>query len=225
MDDLERITRLADAAAATVEHGMVLGLGSGSTAEAFIAALGRRVATGLQVSGVATSKRTERAATAAGVALTTLEITPRLERGFDGADEIDPNLNLTKGRGGALLPEKMVALACERWTVLAASEKLVECLGTRIRLPVEVVPFGWEQTGDRLKALGLKPALRRSGDGPFETDSRHFIFDCETGAIDDPVLLATQIKAITGVVEHGLFLGLANEAMIAEPDGQVTTRS
>ena len=186
MNDADRIIQLAEFAAEMVENDMVLGLGSGTTTEAFIEALGRRIAGGLRVSGVATSHRTERVAEAAGIVLTSLEAVSVLQLGFDGADEIDPNLNLTKGRGGALLPEKIVAHACERWIVLAASEKLVRTLGTRIRLPIEVVPFGWQQNGERLRDLGMTPELRRSNGEPFRTDSGHFIFDCETGPIDDP---------------------------------------
>jgi ribose 5-phosphate isomerase A len=225
---------LAQRVADEVETGMIVGLGSGSTAEAVVRELGRREAHGIRLTGVPTSARTAELARAVGIPLMTLdqiaESGETIALGIDGADEIDPVLNATKGRGGALLYEKLVALACQRWVLVAATEKLVPQLGTRLPLPVEIVPFGWQLTLQRLKALGLRPVLRRAGakglppspDAPtFVTDGGHFIVDCETGPMDDPERLATAIKGLTGVVEHGLFLGLAGAAYLASPDGTI----
>jgi ribose 5-phosphate isomerase A len=226
MNDADRLATLAREAVALVEDGMRLGLGSGSTAEACIAALGERIAGGLRVSGVATSHRTAARAREAGIDLVSLEDTPVLDLGFDGADEIDSHLDLVKGRGGALLYEKVVAGACERWVVVAASEKLVEQLGTRIRLPVEIIPFGWSRTRDQIAELGLEPDLRTADDGdPFLTDGGHFILDCATGPIAEPYHLADRIKRLTGVIDHGLFLGCADQLLTVDTDGTVTSRN
>lgn len=224
MDDATRLARLAEAAAATIEDGMMLGLGSGSTAEALVRALAVRVAKGLSVSGVPTSARTERLATELGIPLRTLDSVTSLDLGIDGADEIDPRLNVVKGRGGALLYEKLVALTCDRYMIIAASEKRVNQLGTRMPLPVEIVTLGWKQTAARLEQRGCRPTLRRVSDGaPFITDGGHYILDCATGPIAAPLEMAASIKAITGVVDHGLFAGFADRAMVVEPDGTVRT--
>jgi len=224
VDDATRLKRLAHDAAATVEDGMTLGLGSGSTAEAFVRALAKRVADGLTVTGVPTSARTERLATELGIPLRTLDSISHLDLGIDGADEIDPRLNVVKGRGGALLYEKLVALTCDRYMIVSSSEKRVNQLGTRMPLPVEIVPLGWKQTAARLEQRGCRPTLRRVADGaPFITDGGHYILDCATGPIAAPLELAATIKAITGVVDHGLFAGFADRAMVVEPDGSVRT--
>jgi ribose 5-phosphate isomerase A len=191
-----------------------------------MAALGRRIESGLRVTGVATSHRTEVKAVEAGIVLTTLIETPSLDLGVDGADEIDPNLDLVKGRGGALLYEKIVAQACRKWVIVASSEKLVERLGTRIALPVEVIPFGWEQTSGAITGLGLAPELRTDLYGePFRTDGGHFILDCQTGGIDNPPALAVAVKLISGVVDHGLFIDFADAAMTVDEAGVVTTHT
>jgi ribose 5-phosphate isomerase A len=224
VDDAQRLARLAEAAAALVEDGMLLGLGSGSTAEATIRALGTRVAAGLRVTGVPTSARTERLARELTIPLRTLDEVERLDLGIDGADEIDPRLDVVKGRGGALLYEKLVALACERYLIVAAAEKLVERLGTRMPLPVEVVPVGWKQTAARLDSRGCRATLRRMTDGaPFLSDGGHYVLDCATGPIAGALELAASLKAITGVVDHGLFAGFADRAMVVDPDGTVRT--
>jgi ribose 5-phosphate isomerase A len=201
---------------------MVVGLGSGSTAEAFVRALGARVQAGLNVQGIPTSRRTEHVAREAGIPLTTLSDSQVVDFGVDGADEIDPNLTLTKGRGGALLYEKLVAEACTRWVIVASSEKLVDRLGTRIALPVEIIPFGWETTLARVESLGFAAPLRVARDGvPIVTDGHHFVLDCDTGPMDDPKALGDALKCVTGVVDHGLFIGLAAAALICEPDGTI----
>ena len=232
MDDAARLATLARAAADRVAAGMTLGLGSGSTAEAVLRELGARVAAGLAIRGVPTSRRTERLAHDLAIPLIPMEEVERLDLGIDGADEITPDLGITKGRGGALLHEKLVALACDDYLIVAAAEKLVDRLGTRSPLPVEVVPFGWRQTAARLESLGCRPALRVRTEplegsppgvepDPFLADAGHFILDCETGPIEDPAALAAAIKATPGVVEHGLFLGIARAALVVDPDGTV----
>jgi ribose 5-phosphate isomerase A len=222
VNDETRLAALAEASAALAEDGMVVGLGSGSTAEAFVRALGARVQAGLNVQGIPTSRRTEHVAREAGIPLTTLSDSQVVDFGVDGADEIDPSLALTKGKGGALLYEKLVAEACNRWVIVASSEKLVDTLGTRIALPVEIMPFGWETTRARVEALGFAAPLRVARDGvPIVTDGHHFVLDCATGPMDDPKALGDALKCITGVVDHGLFLGLAAAALICEPDGTI----
>lgn len=228
MDDAERLYRLALAAADLVKPGMLVGLGTGSTADAVIHELGRRLATGLTFTGVATSSRTESLARELGIPLTTLDRVERLDLGLDGADEIDPALNAIKGRGGALLLEKLVALACGEFVLVASTEKDVDRLGVRIALPVEIVKWGWPQTAARLAKLGIVPKLRSTLDDPdipWVTDNGGFILDCETGPLDDSARLANEIKAITGVVEHGLFLGIAAAALQVDPDGIIIRRT
>lgn len=225
MELSQRITLLADRAAGLVEPSNRVGLGSGSTAEAFVRSLGDRVHNGLAMTGVATSSATQRLAESLGIQLTSIDEVAALDLGVDGADEIDPRLNLTKGRGGALLFEKLVARSCRRFIIVAAAEKLVPRLGMRVPLPVEIVPFAWRHTADALRDLGLTPTLRRGDattDGlPYLTDGGHFILDCHTGPIDDPSVLADRIKSIAGVVDHGLFVGLATDCLVVTPDGVV----
>jgi ribose 5-phosphate isomerase A len=222
--DAERLARLAQAVADLVEPGMTVGLGTGSTADAAIRELGRRVHGGLAIRGVPTSRRAAKLARELGIPLVSLEDVEGIDLGIDGADEIDPTLDAVKGRGGALLHEKLVALACADYVLIAAAEKLVPRLGTRVPLPVEVVAFGWQQTAARLAALGPKPALRPDPDhpaSPFHSDGGHLILDCETGPLSAPAALAARIKAVSGVVDHGYFLGIARRALIAESDGAI----
>lgn len=224
MEAAERLRRLAVAAADLVEPGMTIGLGTGSTATAVIRELGRRAAEGLTFTGVPTSRETEVLAREIGIPLTTLEEVNRLDLGIDGADEIDPDLNAIKGRGGALLKEKIVALACDHFVLVASDDKLVERLGSRTPLPVQVVTFGWRQTAERLAALDIAPERRPSRDDPAQpwlTETGDSILDCRTGPIADVPLLAAAIKGITGVVDHGLFLGLATTALLVDRDGEI----
>lgn len=211
-----------------VEDGMRLGLGTGSTAALFVTALGERVAAGLDIVGVPTSEATRRQADALGIPLATLEEEPELDLTIDGADEIDPALNLIKGAGGALLREKIVASASRRMVVIADGSKEVRTLG-RCPLPVEVVPFGLETTRRRIAALlhemGLsgEPRLRRRTDGSaFETDGGHLILDAVLGTIPDASALALALSGLVGVVEHGLFIGLASAALIGTESGTRT---
>ncbi len=207
-----------------VRPGMKLGLGTGSTAALFVAALGAAVKAGLTIVGVPTSEATRRQAEGLGIALTTLEETPELDLTVDGADELDGALDLIKGGGGALLREKIVAASSKRMIVVADASKRVERLGA-FPLPVEVAPFGLGSTQIRLaaacSALGLEGAitLRRRDGQIFVTDGGHHILDCAFGAIPDPVKLAGALSALPGVVDHGLFIGLASLAIVAGPGG------
>ena len=221
-EELKR--RAAQAALAYVEDGMRLGLGTGSTANHFIELLGRRVGEGLSVVAVPTSERTARLAAAAGIQLTTLDATPELDLDVDGADEIGPGLALTKGGGGSLLREKIVAHASARMIVIADHGKRVAELGA-FPLPIEVVEFGLTATALAIERaaieLGLNAALdvRRQGGAPFVTDNGNRILDASFGRIPDPETLASRLAEIPGIVEHGLFLGLADLALLASPDG------
>ncbi|KAA0970595.1 ribose-5-phosphate isomerase RpiA [Aureimonas fodinaquatilis] len=207
-----------------VEDGMRLGIGSGSTAEAFVRVLAERVAAGLQLVGVPTSERTASLCRELNVPLSTLEELPELDLAIDGADEVDPQLRLIKGGGGALLREKIVAAASARMIVIADSSKLVDTLGA-FPLPIEVNGFGAVTTYLAIERaasmMGLSGALtlRKNGDAPFITDGGHLIIDASFGRIPDPEALSAAIHAIPGVVEHGLFLGLANMAILADPEG------
>lgn len=212
----------AIAALALVEDGMRLGLGTGRTASHFVRRLGAAVRAGLRVEAVPTSERTAELARAEGIPLADLDAAGSLDLVVDGADEIDAELRLLKGGGGALLREKIVATAAARMVVVADERKVVGTLGA-FPLPIEVVPFGVEGTRRRIeaatKALGLGGTitLRSASDGrPFVTDGGHFILDCAFGRIPDPEALARTLDAITGVVEHGLFLGLASIVLVGK---------
>lgn len=219
-----RLDRIGAQAAGEVKPGMVVGLGTGSTANAFVRALGARVAGGLRITGIPTSVETETLARSLDIPVTDLNAADSVDLCVDGADEIDPALNVVKGRGGALLFEKLVARRADRYIIIATDEKLVNQLGTRLPLPVEIVPLGWKHTAREIERLGLTPALRPGSDGePFVTDGGHYIVDCDTGGIADARELASRIKQITGVVDHGLFIGMADLAMTVDEAGRVTT--
>jgi ribose 5-phosphate isomerase A len=204
-----------------VRPGMRLGLGTGSTAAHFVDLLAERVRGGLDVVGVPTSDATQAQAARLGVPLTTLDETPELDLTVDGADEVAPDLSLIKGGGGALLREKIVAAASARMIVIADESKSVAVLG-RFPLPIEVVPFGLEAVSRAVNAA-VSPAvctLRCGRDGhPFVTDGGHFILDAPLGRIPHPAALAARLNEIPGVVEHGLFIGLAHAAVIAGANG------
>jgi ribose 5-phosphate isomerase A len=224
-DNLKRAA--AERAAELVTDGMRLGLGTGSTAAYFVAAIGERVRGGLKVAGVPTSEATREQAQREGIPLTTLDETPELDLTVDGADEVDDDLRLIKGAGGALLREKIVASASRRMVVVADGSKRVAKLG-RFPLPIEVVPFGLtaiEQAIARLLdslGTGGDLVLRRAADGaPYVTDGGHFILDAHLGRIDKPNVLASTLNNIPGVVEHGLFIGLATGAIFATGEGLV----
>jgi ribose 5-phosphate isomerase A len=220
---------VAEAAAALAEDGMVMGLGSGSTAMAAVAAIGRRVAQGLRITGIPTSDKTAALARSLAIPLTTLEEHGRIDLAIDGADEVERGtLNLIKGRGGALLEEKLVAAASRRFAIVVDESKMVDRLcPDREPIPVEVVPYGWKTTAQRLSALGAEWTLRPGAGGkPFVTDGGHYILDCAFPRFDSARDLQTQIDGVIGVVEHGLFPGMATEALIASagPDGRISVR-
>jgi len=205
---------LAMRALGLVRDGTVVGLGTGRAATAFLHALAGRVRDGCRVKGVPTSEETERVARELGIPLVGLEAD--LDLTVDGADEVDPELNLIKGDGGALVRERIVAAASARQVILVTRDKLVEVLGSHGRLPVEVLPFALPLCRRRLEALGLKPVLRTEEDRPFVTDNWNVIVDCATGPIEDPHALERTILTIPGVVDTGLFLGIADTVLVAD---------
>lgn len=217
IDSLDQEKQLAARAAVElVESGSVVGLGSGSTATHAIRFLGERVREGLKIIGIPTSLKTKQLAEQLGIPLTTLEEQPQIDIDIDGADEIDPHLNLIKGGGGALLREKVVASASRRFIVVAESTKQVPRLG-KFPLPVEVIPFAESLITRRIQDLGAKIALRQYAYGnPYVTDEGHHILDCSFGEISDPAALAQTLRAMPGVVEHGLFVGMAEMAFVGK---------
>ncbi len=224
--DAEAQKRAAAARAVEfVRPGMRLGLGTGSTARHFVELVGERVRAGLDIVAVPTSQATRADAERAGIPLTTLDETPELDLTVDGADEIAPDLTLIKGGGGALLREKIVAAASARMVVIADASKWVDVLG-RFPLPIEVAPFGLTATRRAVEKTvasvrpGAPLALRQGKDGhAFVTDGGHWIIDASLGRIADPAALAQALSAIPGVMAHGLFIGLAQAAVLAGPDG------
>jgi len=208
----------AEKALELVRDGMLLGLGSGSTVRYFTEGVGRLVAEGMKVRGVPTSRDTAELAAAKGIPIVT-ELVGDIDLAVDGADEVDGDLNVIKGRGGALFREKVVAAASRRFVVVVDESKLVKRLGVGV-LPVEVLPFLWRTTADRLIALGASLTVRGGEEAPFVTDNGNLILDLMfEGAIADPQSLATSLKGITGVVEHGLFVGMTDTCIVAGPDG------
>ncbi len=208
----------AEEAVKMVKDGMVVGLGTGSTANYAIEALGRMVAKGLRIKGVATSKATEQLARKVGIPITTLEEVDGIDLTIDGADEVAPNFDLIKGMGGALLREKIVAFASKQEVIIVDDSKLVSVLGARTPLPVEVVPFGHTRTRDSLEGLGCKAALKGGG-VPFITDNGNLIYECKFESIGDAEMLEAEIDMIPGVVESGLFVDLATKVVVASSKG------
>jgi ribose 5-phosphate isomerase A len=211
----------ADSAVAQVTDGMIVGLGSGSTAAFAVSAIGKRVAAGLRIVGIPTSERTAAQARALGIPLSSLEKDPQVDITIDGADEVEEgNLNLIKGHGGALLREKIIASASTKLVIVVHSDKLVTHLGVHFPVPVEVVAFGWQVTARRLSTLGAKPSLRRNPDGePYRSDGGNYIVDCAFERIVSVESLARQLDHEVGVVEHGLFVGLTSEVHVAGAGG------
>ena len=211
-------------AARLVEPGSIVGLGSGSTATYAIRFVAERVRQGLEITAIPTSRKTQQLAEQLGIPLTTLEEHPQIDIDIDGADEIDPHLNLIKGGGGALLREKIIASASKRFVVVAESGKQVPCLG-KFPLPVEVIPFAQPVVKTRIEALGAKVSLRQYAYGnPYVTDEGHHILDCTFGRIEDPPALARTLHEIPGVVEHGLFIGMAELALVGKDGGVILVR-
>jgi len=223
--DIEGLKReAAYKAVDLVEDGMIVGLGTGSTAKHAVDRVAWRIREeGIRVVGVPTSSRTRDQATSLGIPLATLEQEPALDLAIDGADEIEVGtLSLIKGAGGALLQEKLVEVSAKTLVIIADETKKVEKLGGKFAVPVEVVRFGWKSTQERLRALGCNPVLRGGVDTPYITDEKHYLIDCDFGLIDDAEALANQLKAICGVVEHGLFIGIAQRAILATTGGVET---
>jgi ribose 5-phosphate isomerase A len=212
------------AAAELVTSGNVVGLGTGSTAYFAVVALGERVKAGLKIVGIPTSTATADLARAVGIQLSTLNEHPEIDITIDGADEIDPNMRLIKGGGGALLREKIIASASRKLVLVADSTKLVPVLG-KFPLPVEIIPFARAVLEKKITALGARCKLRARADGtPFVTDEGHHILDCSFEKIADPPALARALSDMPGIVEHGLFIGLAKMALVGKGSSVVEIR-
>lgn len=214
-------TAAAESAAALVEDGMIVGLGSGSTAGLAVNVLGRRVGEGLRIVGIPTSERTAAQARALGIPLTTLAAESQIDLTIDGADEVEQgSLNLIKGLGGALLREKIVAHASKRLVIVVHDTKLVSRLGKTVPVPVEVVPFGWLVTARQLADFEAKPILRTDSSGePFLSDGGHYILDCAFEQVASAEALAKKLDHVVGLVEHGLFIGMTAEVHVAGAAG------
>lgn len=224
--NVEAMKRIAaEAAVALVKEGMVVGLGTGSTTKYAIEALGEMARDGFDVRGVPTSITTANLAKEHGIALTSLEECPLLDLAIDGADEVDPKLDLIKGMGGALFREKLVAAASKKVVICVDESKLVRHLGTRTPVPTEVHPFGWKVSKARLEALGARPTLRLAGASTYRTDNDNYILDCRFRSIKNPGRLEQAISTVPGVVANGLFVGVASAVLVGTPKGVRTLRS
>ncbi len=218
-DDLKRAG--AARAVELVENGMVLGLGTGSTAGFVIAPLAARIAQGLAIVAIPTSEQTAAEARRLGIPLTSFAEHRRIDLAIDGADEVHrTTLDLIKGRGGALLREKIVAAASDRFIVVVDHEKLVDRLGEHAPVPVEVAQFGWQATAAALEKLGAEPELRGATSAqPFVTDGGNFILDCHFGPIEDPQETEQLINSVVGVIDNGLFVGRSSMVIVASENG------
>jgi ribose 5-phosphate isomerase A len=226
MENLESAKRSAAAAALElVEDGMALGLGTGSTAKHLVQLLAERIHnTGLHVECCATSRETADLARSLGIEIFDLDDLGELDLAIDGADEIDPALNLVKGGGAAHFREKLVEKAAKRFAVIADNTKLVEKLGSTRQIPLEILPFAWKTTTRRIEAMGAKLTPRLSADlEMLRTDNGNLIVDGDFGPLTDPARLAIDLDAVSGLLEHGIFVGMAEVAFVAHPDGRVQT--
>lgn len=212
----------AEYAVQYVQSGMVVGLGTGSTAIYATRRIGALLRDGLlkDITGFATSQATQDAAEHLGIPLMQPSLPLNIDLTIDGADEVDPHFNLIKGGGGALFREKIVAQASDREIIVVDDSKLSQCLGTRFPLPVEVSPFGWQSQSRYLESLGARAVIRKNKDGSqFVTDSGNMIFDCNFGPIADVEALAAKLGARAGIIEHGLFIGIARDVIVASETG------
>jgi ribose 5-phosphate isomerase A len=222
---VDSVTRLkqqaADRAVELVHSGMVLGLGEGSTALLAVRRIGELVQAGklTSVVGIPASERMHAEGLRLGIPLGTLADHPVIDLTIDGADEVDPQFDLIKGGGGALLREKIVAQATRREIIIVDDSKIVQQLGTTWAVPVEVIPFGWQSQAAFLESLGATVTQRQHDGVAYQTDQGNYILDCNFGPINDAHTLGAQMKARTGIVEHGLFLNLATDVIVASPDG------
>lgn len=220
LGDIETLKRRAAVAAVEyVRDGMVVGLGTGSTAKHVVLTLAERVRAGLEMKGVPTSRETAELARRSGITLLETEDEWVIDLAIDGADQVDPHLNLIKGGGGALLREKIIAAAARQLIIVIDQTKRVPVLGNPIPLPIEVVPFGWGSTAREIEELGIKAVLRKRDGGIFRTEGGHYILDLHVDRIEDPVSLEAQLKAIPGVVETGLFVGRTDLLIVGTPQG------
>ena len=219
IDELKRAA--AESAAAELQDGMIVGLGSGSTAKLAVDAIGRRVKEGLKIIGIPTSEQTAQQARSLGIPLVTLGEYSQIDVTIDGADEVElSTLNLIKGGGENELREKIVATASSRLVIAVDESKLVNHLGDRFRVPVEVAQFGWQATARNLAKLKATPVLRSGSDGkPFVTDGGNYILDCGFGRIESASVLQRELDGVVGVVEHGLFIGLASLVLVGTTEG------
>lgn len=211
----------AESAVALITDGMIVGLGTGSTAAFAVSAVGKRVEQGLRIVGIPTSERTAAQARTLGIPLTTLAEEPNIDLTIDGADQVEEgSLNLIKGLGGALLREKIVASASKKLVIIVHQSKVASRLALNEPLPIEVVPFGWQSTAGHLVKLGAKPTPRRKSDGElFLTDGGHYILDCTFERSVSAAELAGQLDHVVGLVEHGLFIGMTTEVHVAGAGG------
>ena len=205
-----------------VEDGMIIGLGTGSTVEYTLKKLGELVKKGLDVKGIPTSMHTRKLAKEYKIPLTTLEENPKIDLTIDGADEVDSNLNLIKGGGGALTKEKIVAYHSKREIIVVDESKIVKALGIDFPLPVEVIKFGWLSTKKAIEDFGCDADLRKIVEEPYLTDNSNYILDCDFERIDEPEQLEKDLNYIPGVVENGLFIGLVDEIIVGSKQGVMT---
>jgi len=220
MKEPESQKKLAgEKAAELVQEGMVVGLGTGSTVHYTILALGRKVRGGMSVIGIPTSKATEKLAVTNGIKLSTLDEHPTIDMTIDGADEIAPNLDLVKGMGGALLREKVVASVSKHFIIVADESKIVQSLGSKSAVPVEVLPFALATVKKRLEGMCTEAAVRTRGGFVYVTDNGNYMLDCRFKNIARPANLENEINSIPGVIENGLFLGMAERAILGTADG------
>lgn len=223
MDTITKAKKAAgEKAAALVQPGMLVGLGTGSTAYWAIEKLGEMIKGGLNIRAVATSLASEKQAKALGIPITSFSEIQQLDIDIDGADEVSHDLQIIKGGGGALLREKIVAMASRKKVIVADERKYVKTLG-KFPLPIEIIPFGWELVFRAVQSLQGGPTLRTKDDKPYITDNGNYILDCAFGAIENPEQLHHQLKAITGVVETGLFINMKPTVIIAYENGDVKT--
>ena len=205
-----------------VEDGMIIGLGTGSTVEYALKKLSERVKEGLDIKGIPTSMHTRKIAKEYEIPLTTLEENPKIDLTIDGADEVDSNLNLIKGGGGALTREKIIAYHSKKEVIVIDESKIVKALGINFPLPVEVLKFGWSSTKDVLKEFGCDIKLRKIVEESYMTDNSNYILDCDFERIEAPEQLEKDINCIPGVVENGLFIGLVDEVIVGSKQGVMT---
>jgi len=216
----EEMKRLAaEKACEYIEDGMILGLGTGSTVDYALIKIGNMIKDGLDIKGIPTSSRTKKTAIEHNIPLTTLEENPNIDLTIDGADEVDSELRLIKGGGGALTREKMIAYYSKKVIIVIDETKVVKMLGIDFSLPVEIVKFGWTATKEKLKQFDCNVELRKIMENPYITDNSNYILDCEFDRIKDPEKLEIDINSIPGVVENGLFIGLADEVIVGSKLG------